>query len=260
MQPRMIAQQPEKTLGRRETKEGSKSNASSPYPQKARRVGGERDVQHSRLQLNESRVSKPLARTGTDLTKHPVSYLPPPSTLASQLNPDPANIPFPVNPMKPCGHPPPDRGIQAEGFLANATPRRHPEQRKQFPSVSCYSDNVDLFDREPCTGDSPSTMASVTTASQTSQTSGVSLPPHTLPRLHRDVTSQRNPPLDFEETVRLVASCTAAATAAVISAQRVSHTHTTQHSTAHTQYTHTHTHTHTHTQHHFPLISQNTHI
>lgn len=194
--PQMI-RQPSVRLPGRDLGDKREDSPISPPPQK--RVGGS-DSTHS----NQS--SKPVDQQepGTGVITLPVSSLS--SQSHSQLSDELRNVIYPLIP----------RMVSSDSSAAGQTtfpssqapPRR---QRKQFSSVPS--------DQEHASTTKPRDTVSGVTGDLHDAISGTSsspLPPFSFPPSHHPFIT------DFEETVKLIASCTAAATAAALTAQKVS--------------------------------------
>ena len=237
IQPQVIRPQQTLTgtnLEEGELKTGNRHSRDSPgQPQKGGRVGVTGDTRHSRIPLEDRIASKTQLGPGTELTPFP---LPPPHNLIPpQLDSAPANNAFPVNQShsredsstgEPSVEPPPLPGGGGGWFNTDQTSLSHLRRghhHKQFPCVSSSSRNHDrrVTSRTAASG---GVSGPAKVHSPPPDTSSSFHPqPHCHPSNPPPHTSGSNPlSLGFEETVRLVASCTAAATAAAITSQRVS--------------------------------------
>ena len=258
IQPQVIGQQQTLTVTNLGEGQGKmvhrRSRASPRHPQKGRRVGGEKNSNISRIPLPKSVTSKTLVGPGTDLTQLPVPPLParspPHHPIPSKLNPAPTNGDFPENPVdlrhsvsspeslsdrEPSLSPsrPPSGGFGPCTTSWHQSRRGH--HRKQLHSVSSYRNcghgNLIAGKASVCgavgtkrvsgqVGDevsrSPPPQTSFSSSSFHPRAPGLPGNPHPPPLPANCL------PLGFEDTVRLVASCTAAATAAAMSSRRVS--------------------------------------
>lgn len=194
--PQMIGQ-PSVRLPGRDLGDEREDSPISPPPQK--RVGGS-DSRHS----NQSSKPKSQQEPGTGVRTLPVSSLS--SQSHSQLSDELRNVIYPLIP----------RMVSLDSSAAGQTafpPSQAPpqRQRKQFSCVPS--------DQEHASTTKPHDTVSGVTGElhdAMSGTSSSSLPPFSFPPSHHPSIT------GFEETVKLVASCTAAATAAALTAQKVS--------------------------------------
>ena len=270
IQPQVIGQhEPTGTrtnLGGNEGGEpGHETGRASPGPpQKARRVGGDRNRGSCRIPLHEAVTSKSQERPGAGMTRLPASPIPPHPRhpTPSQLDSEPDTSVFLENtaherdsaspPRKTLGRrapagPPPIGGRH----VTNTTGWHHRRNHRRRPHVSSSrNQEPGVISRAVTSGGGGASVISglrdgVSLSKSSAQPppptpTSSSFPPHPPhlpgnPSLHPPFSNSL--PLNFEETVCLVASCAAAATAAALTAQRVSlyfhlhNTHPTTHST-----------------------------
>ena len=199
--PQIIRQQQQQL---RENRARKKPVPSISPPQTTAAVGGGgRDANHS---IYSSQINK-QHDPRTDVRPLPASSLPPRYSLALAA----ANQTIPANPS-------PSNSLASNTSEFPLTPtasRCHP---KQFPHVSFRKDHARASQSGTTAHGSCATLGSDAAASSASvlPQQGVTLPaPPTLDRSR----------LNFAETVQLVASCTAAATAAALTSQKVSNTY-----------------------------------
>ena len=245
IRPQVIRQQEatvKTILGEKDGKTRHEPGSASPgLPQKARRVGGER---HRGIPLPEPVATNDQERPGTGMTRLPVSSIPPPRhPIPSQLDSEPLSSVFPENaahrgdsvspPRKTLGRPgrscPPPVG----GRGTNRTVWHRQTRHKRPPRVSSRRNHAPGVSPVSTDGSRPRVISRPTNRASLSKSSPqpppTSLPPSSFPPLPPHLPGNPLPPsvsnylpLDFQETVRLVASCAAAATAAALATQRVS--------------------------------------
>ena len=247
IQPQLIGRlEPTTTnLGEKGGKTGHETDRASPSPpQKGRRVGGEENRGSSRILLPKSITSKRQARPGAGMTRLPASPLPPHPPprhlIPSQLDSAPGGSVFLENEAPPknalgrgdtLGPPPIGHGETNRTSWhrqQRCTNRHVAASRNHAPATSRTGEVGVGAGVIPDVGRGASLSKSPPPAPSSLPSS--SFPPHPPPLPGNTPPPPPPPPsslsnhlpLDFEETVCLVASCAAAATAAALSSQRVS--------------------------------------
>ena len=254
IRPQVIGQQEatsKTNMGERDGKTRHEPGRASPgLPQKARRVGGERNRGSCGIPLPEPVASNDQERPGAGMTRLPVSSIPlcppPRHPIPSQLDSEPSSSVFPENaahkrdsvspPRKTLGRPGRSRPPPVGGRGTNRTVWHRQTRHKRPPHVSSRRNHAPGVSPVSTDGDGPRVISRPTYRASPSKSSPqqppptpTSLPPSSFPPLPPHLPGNPLPPsvsnylpLDFQETVCLVASCAAAATAAALTTHRVS--------------------------------------